>query len=246
MADEKKKNKAAGKDAKGKDAKGKAAPAKKGAQPAVKGGKGVPEAKAESKSRRSKSEGAAPEILTTPPRMQEMYRDQVVPALTERFKYSNPMQVPRLTKIVVNMGVGEGISNSKAVDSAVDDLAQITGQQPSIRKARISVSNFKLRAGMPVGAAVTLRRRRMWEFMDRLLTFAMPRIRDFRGIPKRGFDGRGNFSLGLKEQLIFPEIDFDSVEQVRGMNICVVTTAKTDEEAYELLSGLGMPFTKEG
>ena len=191
-----------------------------------------------------KKEQQAPEMPTVPPRMADMYRDTVAPALVERFQYTNPMQVPRLTKVVINMGVGDAIANSKAIDGAMESLTQIAGQKPSIRRARISVSNFKLREGMPVGVAVTLRRQRMWEFLDRLFTFAMPRIRDFRGIAKRGFDGRGNYSLGLKEQLIFPEIDYDKVDQVRGMNICMVTTAQTDEEAFELLSGLGMPFVR--
>jgi len=155
------------------------------------------------------------------------------------------MQVPRVLKVVVNMGVGEAIQNPKAVDSAVADLQQIAGQKPSVRRARKSVSNFKLRAGVPIGCAVTLRGVRMWEFLDRLLTFAVPRIRDFRGIPRRGFDGRGNFTFGVKEQLIFPEIDYDTVDQIRGMDISIVTTARTDEEAFELLSGLGMPFARQ-
>ncbi|HNZ39900.1 MAG TPA: 50S ribosomal protein L5 [Candidatus Latescibacteria bacterium] len=180
-----------------------------------------------------------------PPRLRERYKAEIVPQLTKRFSYKNPMQVPRVLKVVVNMGVGEAIQNPKAVDSAVADLQQIAGQKPSVRRARKSVSNFKLRAGVPIGCAVTLRGVRMWEFLDRLLTFAVPRIRDFRGIPRRGFDGRGNFTFGVKEQLIFPEIDYDTVDQIRGMDISIVTTARTDEEAFELLSGLGMPFARQ-
>jgi len=188
---------------------------------------------------------AAVEEKVSEPRLRRIYADQVIPRMMERFSYRNRMQVPRVMKVVVNMGVGEAVQNAKAIESALADLQLITGQRPNIRRARISVSNFKLRAGMPVGCAVTLRRIRMWEFLDRLLTFAMPRVRDFRGIPRRGFDGRGNFTFGLKEQLIFPEIEFDSVDQLRGMDISIVTTARTDEEAFELLSGLGMPFVRE-
>lgn len=179
------------------------------------------------------------------PRIRTRYYEEVVPQLVERFHYKNPMEVPRLSKVVINMGVGEAVTNSKLIDNAASDLQIISGQRPSIRRARLSVSNFKLRQGNPVGAAVTLRRLRMWEFLERLLTFAIPRIRDFRGLPRRGFDGRGNFTFGLKEQLIFPEIEYDKIDQIRGMNITFVTTAETDEEALELLSNIGMPFERE-
>ncbi len=179
------------------------------------------------------------------PRIRTRYYEEVVPQLVERFRYKNPMEVPRLSKVVINMGVGEAVTNSKLIDNAASDLQVISGQRPSIRRSRLSVSNFKLRQGNPVGAAVTLRRLRMWEFLERLLTFAIPRIRDFRGLPRRGFDGRGNFTFGLKEQLIFPEIEYDKIDQIRGMNITFVTTAETDEEALELLSNLGMPFERQ-
>ena len=175
-------------------------------------------------------------------RLRERYREEVVSALRERFEYKNVMQVPRLEKIVVNMGVGEAAQNSRALDGAMDDLARITGQKPQLRRARKSIAGFKIREGMPVGARVTLRGERMWEFLDRLISIALPRVRDFRGISPRSFDGRGNFALGLREQLIFPEIPYDTVDATRGLDVAVVTTAKTDEEARELLRLLGMPF----
>lgn len=168
--------------------------------------------------------------------------NEVVPALRERFGYKNVNQVPRLEKIVVNMGVGEGAQDSKALDSAIEDLAMITGQRPMVTRARKSVANFKIREGMAIGCKVTLRGQRMYDFLDKLISVSLPRIRDFRGISPKSFDGRGNYSLGLKEQLIFPEISYDKVSQIRGMDITIVTTAKTDEEAYELLKALGMPF----
>jgi large subunit ribosomal protein L5 len=175
-------------------------------------------------------------------RLRERYREEVVPALREKFGYENVMQVPRLEKIVVNMGVGEAAQNSRALDGAMDDLARITGQKPQLRRARKSIAGFKIRQGMPVGARVTLRGERMWEFLDRLISVALPRVRDFRGINPRSFDGRGNFALGLREQLIFPEISYDAVDATRGLDVAVVTTAKTDEESRELLRLLGMPF----
>ena len=175
-------------------------------------------------------------------RLRERYREEVVPALREKFGYENVMQVPRLEKIVVNMGVGEAAQNSRTLDGAMDDLARITGQKPQLRRARKSIAGFKIREGMPVGARVTLRGERMWEFLDRLISIALPRVRDFRGISPRSFDGRGNFALGLREQLIFPEISYDAVEATRGLDVAVVTTAKTDEESRELLRLLGMPF----
>jgi len=175
-------------------------------------------------------------------RLRERYREEVVPALREKFGYENLMQVPRLEKIVVNMGVGEAAQNSRALDGAMDDLARIAGQKPQLRRARKSIAGFKIREGMPVGARVTLRGERMWEFLDRLISIALPRVRDFRGINPRSFDGQGNFALGLREQLIFPEISYDAVDATRGLDVAVVTTAKTDEESRELLRLLGMPL----
>ena len=179
---------------------------------------------------------------TVSPRLQGKYKQDVVPALMKRFNYTNVMQVPRLKSIVLNMGLGEAVGNPKLVDAAVSELTQITGQKPVVTKAKKSIATFKLREGMPIGAKVTLRRERMWEFMDRLVTLSLPRVRDFRGISPKAFDGAGNYTLGLKEQIVFPEIDFDKVEKVKGMNITFVTTAETDEEAKELLATLGMPF----
>jgi large subunit ribosomal protein L5 len=175
-------------------------------------------------------------------RLKDQYREEIAPALKERFGIENPMRVPRLEKIVVNMGVGEAAQNSRALDGAMEDLAKITGQKPQMRRARKSIAGFKIREGMPVGARVTLRGERMWEFLDRLISVALPRVRDFRGISPNSFDGRGNFALGLREQLIFPEISYDSIDTTRGLDVAVVTTAETDEEARELLRLLGMPF----
>ena len=182
---------------------------------------------------------------TPAPRLKERYRQEVLPALQTELELDNPMRVPRLEKIVINMGVGDAIRDAKLLDAAVADLATITGQKPAITKARKSIAAFKLRAGMSIGAKVTLRGARMWEFLDRLLSTALPRIRDFRGLPLRGFDGHGNYTLGVTEQLIFPEIDYDKVVKVRGMDITVVTTAKTDEEALALLRALGFPFQRD-
>ncbi|MBE5761196.1 MAG: 50S ribosomal protein L5 [Clostridiales bacterium] len=176
------------------------------------------------------------------PRLKDRYATEIVPALKQKFNYENPMQVPRLDKIVVNMGLGNCKDNPKALDAAVADLAAITGQKPLVTKAKKSIANFKLRQGMNVGAKVTLRNDRMWYFADKVMSITLPRIRDFRGVSVKAFDGRGNYSLGLKEQIIFPEIDYDKVDQVRGMEIIFVTTAKTDEEARELLRLMGMPF----
>lgn len=181
-----------------------------------------------------------------PPRLRERYEQDVVPALTQKFGYSTPMQVPRLQKIVLNMGVGEAKQNAKLLEAAQGQLATIAGQQPSVRRARKSIASFKVREEMPVGLSVTLRRARMWEFLDRLTSIAVPRIRDFRGLNPRSFDGRGNYSMGVREQLIFPEIDYDSIDEVRGLDVTLVTSAQTDVEAFELLLGLGMPFAKEG
>jgi large subunit ribosomal protein L5 len=181
-----------------------------------------------------------------PPRLREKYENEVMPALTRRFGYTTPMQVPRLEKITLNMGLGTEKQDKRSFEAAQTQLATIAGQYPNVRRARKSVASFKLRAGMPVGVSATLRRARMWEFLDRLTSIAVPRIRDFRGLNPRSFDGRGNYSMGVKEQLIFPEIDYDSVDVVRGLDVTITTTAETDLEAFELLLGLGMPFAEEG
>ncbi len=177
-------------------------------------------------------------------RLKEKYNKEVVPSLMEKFEYSSVMQAPKVEKIVINMGVGEAVSNAKALDKAVEELQIITGQKPLITKAKKSIAGFRLRDGMPIGAKVTLRGERMYEFLDKLVTVALPRVRDFHGVSKKAFDGRGNYTLGVKEQLIFPEVDYDLVDKVRGMDIVIVTTANTDEESRELLTQLGMPFQK--
>ena len=176
------------------------------------------------------------------PRLQEEFDSTIRQSLTEQFGYGNPFQVPRLEKIILNMGVGEGVQDAKKVQTAANELAMITGQRPVITRAKKSVSNFKLREGMPVGCKVTLRRHRMYEFLDRLITIALPRVRDFRGVSAKSFDGRGNFSMGLKEQIVFPEIEYDKVDEIRGLNIVICTTAKSDDEARALLKGFDMPF----
>jgi large subunit ribosomal protein L5 len=177
-------------------------------------------------------------------RLKEYYLKSVVPALMDRFKYSNPMQVPALKKVVINMGLGEAIQNAKIVESAQQEMAVISGQWPVLRKARKSIATFKLREGMTIGCKVTLRRDNMYHFLDKLINVALPRVRDFRGVNPKGFDGRGNFSMGIKEQIIFPEINYDQIEKIRGMNVTIVTSATTDEEARELLGNLGIPFRK--
>jgi large subunit ribosomal protein L5 len=174
--------------------------------------------------------------------LRQRYEEEVVPALVKEFEYGNPMQVPRLSKITVNVGLGEALTNSKAVEAAVGDLTAITGQKPVVTKARRSIAQFKIREGNTIGATVTLRGQRMWDFLERLTRLALPRIRDFRGVPRKSFDGRGNYSLGLREQLAFPEIDYDKVDRLRGLELTVVTTARTDEEGQRLLALLGMPF----
>ncbi len=178
------------------------------------------------------------------PRIKEKYEKETLPALMKRFGYKNVMQVPRLKKIVINVGMGDAIQNVKLLDAVSADLAAITGQKPVIRRAKRAISNFKLKAGMPIGCMVTLRKSKMYEFFDRLVNVAIPRIRDFRGTSPHSFDGRGNYNLGIGEQIIFPEIDYDKVEKIKGMNITIVTTAKTDEEGFELLKNLGMPFRR--
>ena len=177
-------------------------------------------------------------------RLKDYYVDTVAPALMKKFNYKSVMEIPKLDKVIVNVGAGEAISNSKVIDAIVNDITQITGQKPVICRAKKSVANFKLREGMPIGVKVTLRRENMYEFVDKLFNVAFPRVRDFRGINPNSFDGRGNYSTGIKEQLIFPEIEYDKVDKVRGMDIIFVTTAKTDEEARELIKLLGMPFSK--
>jgi large subunit ribosomal protein L5 len=176
------------------------------------------------------------------PRLQDFYRSDVVPKLKTKFGYRNVMQVPRLTKIIVNMGLGDAIENIKVIDSAAEEIGVITGQKPVVTKARKSIANFKLREGVPIGVMVTLRRDSMYHFLDKLMAIALPRVRDFKGVSPKGFDGRGNYTLGVKEQIIFPEVNYDKIDKIRGMNITIVTTSRTDEEGLELLKLLGMPF----
>jgi large subunit ribosomal protein L5 len=178
-------------------------------------------------------------------RLRERYEQEILPALTQRFGYSTPMQAPRVVKVTLNMGLGEAKQDSNMLDAAASQLATIAGQRPSVRRARKSIANFKLREGMPVGVAVTLRGERAYEFLDRLMSIAIPRIRDFRGLKRNAFDGRGNYSLGLREQIIFPEVDYDSVDQVRGLDVTITTSAPTDAEALALLEAFGMPFARD-
>jgi large subunit ribosomal protein L5 len=178
-----------------------------------------------------------------PPRLKEFYRQEVLPALTKEFNYGSVMEVPRLEKVVVNIGLGEALQNPRALETATADIATITGQKPVANRAKRSIANFKVRQGNPIGLSVTVRGDRMWEFYDRLVNAALPRIRDFRGVSSKGFDGRGNYSLGLREQLIFPEIDYDKIDRIRGLQVVIVTTARTDEEGKRLLQLLGMPFS---
>jgi len=177
-------------------------------------------------------------------RLKEKFNNEITPALVSKFNYTSVMQVPKIEKIVINMGVGEAVQNTKALDTAVEELATLSGQKPLVTKAKKSIAGFRLREGMPIGAKVTLRGERMYEFLDKLISVSLPRVRDFRGVSKKSFDGRGNYTLGVKEQLIFPEIDYDKVSKVRGMDIVIVTTANTDEESRELLTQFGMPFQK--
>jgi large subunit ribosomal protein L5 len=179
------------------------------------------------------------------PGLQQRYLDRVVPALQKQFDYGNPMQVPQIAKVIVNIGIGEAKDNPRSLEAAVNDVRQVTGQQPVVVRARKSVAAFKLRAGMPVGIKVTLRGRRMWQFLEKLIGVALPRIRDFRGVPEDDFDGRGNYSLGLREQIIFPEIDYDQIDKIRGMEVVIVTSARTDEEGRALLTEIGMPFRRD-
>ena len=179
-----------------------------------------------------------------PPRMKNLYKEEIVPAMVREFSYANPMEVPRLVKVALNIGLGEATQNAKALDSATGDMATITGQRPVITRAKRSIAQFRLRTGMPIGAMVTLRGDRMYYFLDKLINATLPRIRDFRGVPRDAFDGRGNYNLGMREQIIFPDIEYDKVDKIRGMEIAIVTSAKTDEEARKLLELLGMPFSK--
>jgi large subunit ribosomal protein L5 len=199
------------------------------------------------KSKGDKGKEKAPEAVVStteiePPRKRKLYHDQAAAGLTKQFSYKNPMQVPRLHKITVNMGLGAAVGNPKIIDSAVDELKAITGQKPVVARAKKAIATFKLREGVPIGVMVTLRRERMWEFLDRLVSIALPRVRDFKGVSTRGFDGHGNYTLGLKEQIIFPEIDYDKIDAIKGLNISFVTSAKTDDEGRALLAQLGMPF----
>jgi len=215
------------------------------AKPKADAGKKAKGGEKEAASKQKEAKPAVKEDLGNyRPRLIEHYRSQVVPQLMKKFSYKSPMQVPRLNKIVVNMGLGDAVEDQKLIEHAVEDMTAITGQKPQVTRAKKSISNFKLRKSVPIGCRVTLRRWHMYEFLDRFISLAVPRIRDFRGLNDRSFDGRGNYSIGLKEQIIFPEINYDKVDKVRGMNITFVTTAPSDEEAYELLQAFGMPFRK--
>ena len=231
MADDKKKPVDAAAAAQPKKAKTGAPPAKGGSGR----GKADKDVKADNKQK-------TPIVRSGPPRLQELYKKEVLPRLMKEFNYTNSLQAPRLVKITINMGLGEAIGNPKIIDSAVDELTLISGQQPVVTKAKKSIATFKLREGQKIGAMVTLRKERMWEFYDRLVSFALPRVRDFKGISPRSFDGRGNFSMGIKEQIIFPEINYDKLDKIKGLNVSVVTTAQSDEEGRALLRYLGMPF----
>jgi large subunit ribosomal protein L5 len=233
MADEKEKK---SKDAKEKAPKGEGKPKEPKAEKKAKGEKG--EAKAAPAEHAEKK----PRDPNYVPRLRSHYAKNAIPALTKKFSYKNPMMVPRLEKVVINMGLGAAVGNPKIIDQGVEDIRAITGQKPVVTRARKSIATFKLRENLPIGVKVTLRRERMWEFVDRLIGFALPRVRDFKGVSPNGFDGKGNFTMGLREQIIFPEIDYDKIDVVKGMNISFVTTARTDEEGRALLTELGVPF----
>ncbi|QJR16333.1 hypothetical protein DSM104440_03162 [Usitatibacter palustris] len=224
-------------------------PAPKGSQKdaktPAKDAKPAKEAKAPKQPKAEKVKGEKPTAPSAPPRLQVLYRDAVVPALMKQFGYKTTMQVPRIAKITLNMGVGEAVADKKIMDNAVGDMQKIAGQRPVVTKSRKSIATFKIRDGYPVGCMVTLRSRRMYEFLDRLVTIALPRVRDFRGMSGRAFDGRGSYNIGIKEQIIFPEIEYDKVDALRGMNISITTTAKTDEEAKALLAAFRFPFRTE-
>lgn len=230
-----------------KDKKSKAKAAPKGdakAKGAPKGEKVKKSAAAAAPTAEASERPATPRDPNYVPRRRALYQRSVVPALTKRFSYKNPMMVPRLQKVVLNMGLGAAVGNPKLIDAAVEEVRAITGQQPVVTRARKSIASFKLRENLAIGVTVTLRAERMWEFVDRLIGFALPRVRDFKGVSPKGFDGKGNFTMGLREQIIFPEIDYDKIDAVKGMNLSFVTTARTDEEGRALLSELGMPFRK--
>jgi large subunit ribosomal protein L5 len=256
MADDKKEKPAkekGGKDAAHKDAAaghkgggGKDAQAKGGGAPKDGGGKGKGGGKDKGRSKPSEASAATEEVEkldpSYKPRLRLRYKSAVAAALTKKFSYKNPMMVPRLSKVVINMGLGAAVGNPKIIDSAVEDMRSIAGQKPVVTRARKSIATYKLRENLPIGVMVTLRGERMWEFVDRLVTFSLPRVRDFKGVSPKGFDGKGNYTMGLKEQIIFPEIDYDKIDVVKGMNISFVTTARTDEEGRALLAELGVPF----
>jgi large subunit ribosomal protein L5 len=220
--------------------KGEPSPKAKGEKKGDKGGKRAKGG--DGASGRSETSAVVSTTEAVPPRLREKYKQDVVPALTKQFNYTNPMQVPRLQKIVLNMGLGAAVANPKIIDTAVEELKAIGAQKPVVTRSKKAIANFKLRAGLPIGAMVTLRSSRMWEFLDRLVTVALPRQRDFKGIPRKAFDGKGNYTLGLREQIIFPEIDYDKIDSIKGLNVSFVTTAKSDEEGRALLQQLGMPF----
>ena len=223
----------------------KAEKAAKGGGAQAKGGGGEKKGGAPGGEKKGGKKEAAPAQKykrTAPPRLKAFYQKEVVPRLMKEFNYKNPMQVPRLEKNTLNMGLGEAVANPKILDSAVDELRTIAGQQPVVTRAKKAIANFKLRQGLKIGAMVTLRRERMWEFLDRLVSLALPRVRDFKGVSPRAFDGRGNFSLGIREQIIFPEINYDKIDKIKGLNVSIVTSAATDEEGRALLRFLGMPF----
>jgi large subunit ribosomal protein L5 len=232
------------KDKSDKDAKGAKGAKQAGGKPSA---DARPAAKEPKKPREAKPSAPAEKEAapTQPPRLQVEYRQNIVPSLMKQFGYESVMQVPRVTKVTLNMGVGEAVADKKILDNAVGDMQKIAGQKPVITKSKKSVASFKIRDGYPVGTMVTLRSRRMYEFLDRLVTIALPRVRDFRGISRRGFDGRGNYNMGIKEQIIFPEIEYDKVDAIRGMNISITTTAKTDDEARALLAAFRFPFRTE-
>ena len=211
-------------------------------------GEAAPKEKKEKKEKRKKGDAGVQRKLSSvnvkgePPRLKMRYQKEMIPALMKELGFNNPMQVPRVEKVVVNMGLGEALNNNKLIDASVDQMMSITGQKPVVTRARKAIANFKLRGGQPIGAMVTLRSDKMWEFLDRLITLALPRVRDFKGVSPKAFDGKGNYTLGVREQIIFPEVNYDQVEKVKGMNISIVTTAKNDEEGRALLRQLGMPF----
>jgi large subunit ribosomal protein L5 len=236
------------KEEKEKKAKPEKAPKAEGAPKEAKEAKGGGEKKAKKGGgdHKARRDDAPASVVSSspvvPPRFREKYVKEVIPALTKQFGYKNPNEVPRLEKIVVNMGLGAAVANPKVVDAAVEELRAVTGQKPIVTRAKKAIANFKLRAGIPIGAMVTLRSAKMWEFMDRLVSLALPRMRDFRGVSRKAFDGKGNYTLGLREQIIFAEIDYDRIDSIKGLNVSFVTTAKTDEEGRALLQTLGMPF----